>query len=932
MLAQRYQIAVLLGLVTLVSSYLLLPLSASYLLANRLRDHGYSNVILQLGYPGWTHMRIPVVSFQQDLGDERLMVSLTDADIRYDVTQLLQGRVSRIELRDAAIHVLNVQSTEPTAQDGKETDQPDDEESPWRLLTAGDLLRSFPILPFDELQLVHLTIFREQATGPLRRVTIDGSLTYSGREVGGHLAFRGRDTAPYGLVVVGHSASTWSVTLASQRPQATPIVVWQSQAHPNGSQIQVNGRLRINVQELAPFIALLVPIGPELERVTGEVAIDWAGTAAAEAALSSLWEDERTHLDGNMRVNVTLPALKGVAKDIAIAYEGTFGGNATQAEWAMSPGVLLTATINTQPRIIPEAVRLILPHGDQPVRIENRKPVQGTLYWKETPIRTVAQGPLHVTYGRTAGPLVAQFETTRAEGRGNELVVAEGAYRLEGLLPKTITERLSAKEAMGGVQGTVKLARTHVRGVLLPSSSLTAKQIGQGPTLISSVTLNLSEPLTVECDLTAIHCSGGAMIATIRAPTMRISGRNIRITQGILRIREAETTRAAWVAQGTLSVVGVSPESGSWWPPTSDWTIKFSADQGGIKADLRVDTPTQEGFVTARIEQPLQTAQGMMHGIIGPLTFNAADRRLSKMVAGLPPATDLIEGMFTATVDASWSSSFRDRINVMNAVSGSVRVVAEKLSGHYNEYVLKGLSTTMVLYTQGLESIVMTQPSAISVAAIQSGVDVANLVASYQIRWKLTDDLPIVDVRDFQCELFGGTLSNPGPVVDLAKPPVTTTFFLRNLDLAKVLNLEQQKGLQGTGILNGTLPVTITSGGIIVKDGVIEAQPPGGTIRYALTTESSKILSESDRQFQLVAQALNNFQYSLLRVGVKYGDTGMLDLNARLEGRNPDLRNTPPIHFNLTVQEHIPTLLKSLRLVEDIHGTIEKKYKRLGSL
>lgn len=932
MLAQRYQIAVLLGLVTLVSSYLLLPLSASYLLANRLRDHGYSNVILQLGYPGWTHMRIPVVSFQQDLGDERLMVSLTDADIRYDVTQLLQGRVSRIELRDAAIHVLNVQSTEPTAQDGKETDQPDDGESPWRLLTAGDLLRSFPILPFDELQLVRLTIFREQATGPLRRVTIDGRLTYSGREVGGHLAFRGRDTAPYGLVVVGHSASTWSVTLASQRPQATPIVFWQSQAHPNGSQIQVNGRLRINVQELAPFIALLVPIGPELERVTGEVAIDWAGTAAAEAALSSLWEDERTHLDGNMRVNVTLPALKGVAKDIAIAYEGTFGGNATQAEWAMSPGVLLTATINTQPRIIPEAVRLVLPHGDQPVRIENRKPVQGTLYWKETPIRTVARGPLHVTYGRTAGPLVAQFETTHAEGLGNDLVLAEGAYRLEGLLPKAVTELLSAKEAMGGVQGTVKLARTHVRGVLLPPSSVTARQIAQGPTLISSVTLNLSEPLTVECDLTVIHCNGGTMIATIRAPTMRISGRNIRIAHGVLKIQEADTTKAAWAAQGTLSIAGVSPDQGAWWPATTDWTVKFAANQVGIKADLRVDTLTHEGFVTARIEQPLQTAKGAMHGIIGPLTFNAADRRLSKMVAGLPPATDLIEGMFTATVDASWSSSFRDRINVMNAVSGSVQIVAEKLSGHYNDYVLKGLSTTMVLYTQGLESIVMTQPSSISVAAIQSGVDVANLVASYQIRWKLTDDLPIVDVRDFQCEVFGGTLSNPGPVVDLAKPPVTTTFFLRNLDLAKVLSLEQQKGLQGTGTLNGTLPVTITSGGIVVKDGVIEAQPPGGTIRYASTTDSSKILSESDRQFQLVAQALNNFQYSLLRVGVKYGETGMLDLNARLEGRNPDLRNTPPIHFNLTVQEHVPTLFKSLRLVEDIHGTIEKKYKRLGSL
>ena len=928
MLAQRYQIVVLLGLVALFSCYLLLPLGASYLLANTLRDHGYSHVILQLGYPGWAHMRIPVVSFQQDLGEEQLMVSLTDAEIGYDLSQLLQGRVTRIVLRDAAIHVLTVQSTEPTVQDEKDRDQLDDAESPWRLLTAGDLLRSLPILPFDELQLDHLTIFREQATGPLRRVTIDGSLTYSGREVDGHLVFRGRDTASYDLAVVGHSASTWSVTLASQRPQAAPIVSWQSQAHPNGSQIQVKGRLQINVQELAPFIALLVPIGPELERVTGEVAIDWAGIAAAEAALSSLWEDERTHLDGNMRVNVTLPALKGVAKDIAVAYEGRFGGNAAQAEWAMSPGVLLTATINTQPRIIPEAVRWILPYGDQPVRIENRKPVQGTLYWKETPIRTVAQGPLHVTYGRTPGPLVAQFETTRAEGRGNELVSAEGAYQLEGLLPKAITERLSAKEAMGGVQGTVKLARTHVRGVLLPPSSITAKQIGQGTTLISSVTLNLSEPLAVECDLTAIHCSGGAMIATVRAPVMRISGRNIRVTRGVLRIQEAETTKASWAAQGTLSVAGVSPEPGSWWPSTSDWAVKFSADQGGIKADLRVDTPTHGEFVTARIEQPLQTAQGVMHGVIGPLTFNGNDRRLSKMIMGLPSSTDLTGGMFTATVDASWSNSFRDRITVMNAVSATSTVVAEQLSGHYDDYVLKGLSTAMVLYTQGLESIVMTQPASIFVAAVQSGVDVANLVASYQIRWKLAEDLPIVDVRDFQCDVFGGTISSPGSVVDLAKPPVTTTFSLRNLDLAKILSVEQQKGLQGTGTLNGTLPVTITSGGIIVKDGVIEAQPPGGTIRYASTSESSKSFSESDRQLQLVAQALNNFQYSLLRVGVKYGETGMLDLNARLEGRNPDLRNTPPIHFNLTVQEHIPTLLKSLRLVEDIHGTIERKYRR----
>jgi hypothetical protein len=423
-----------------------------------------------------------------------------------------------------------------------------------------------------------------------------------------------------------------------------------------------------------------------------------------------------------------------------------------------------------------------------------------------------------------------------------------------------------------------------------------------------------------------------AMIATVRAQTVRLSGRNFHIAQGVLRLQEADTTKAAWAAQGTLSVAGVSPEPGFWWPSKSDWAVKFSADQSGIKADLRVDTPTHLGFMTARIEHPLQTVQGVMHGAIGPLTFNDSDRRLSKMIVGLPPSTDLIDGVFTATVDASWSSGFRDWINVMDTASATTKVVAEKLSGHYSEYVVKDLSTTLVLTSQGLESIVMTQPASIFVAAVQNGVEVADLMASYQIRWKLEDELPIVDVKDFQCEIFGGTISNPGPVVGLTKPPVTTTFSLQNLDLAKIFSVEQQKGLQGTGTLNGTLPVTITSGGIIVRDGVIEAQPPGGTIRYTATPESSTMLSESDRQLQLVAQTLNNFQYSLLRVGVKYGPTGMLDLNARLEGKNPDLKNTPPIHFNLTVQEHIPTLLKSLRLVEDIHGTTERKYRRQGSL
>lgn len=929
MLTQRYQVAVLFGLVVIIGCYLLLPLGASYILAKGLRDRGYSNVILQLGYPGWTHMRVPVISFQEELREERLIVSLMNAEVRYDLSQLLQGRVSRIVLQDAALQVLNTPSLSSSRDDDRRADLGDGEQSPWNLLTAGDLLRSLPILPFDELQLDHLTIFREQATGPLRRVTITGSLTYSGGELGGHLSFRGLDTASYGLVVVGNSASTWSAILASQRPQATPIVAWQSQAHPSGSQVQINGRLQVNVQELAPFIALLVPIGPELEKVTGHVAIDWTGKADADTTLSALKHDDQTHMEGHIRVNATLPGLKGIAKDIALAYEGTFGGNASQLEWAISPGVPFTATVNTQPRIIPEVIRRILPHGDQPVRMENKKPVQGTLYWKESPVRMIVEGPLHVIYGRTPGPLIAQFQTTRAEGKGNELVLAEGAYDLEGILPKAITEILSAKEAMGGVRGTLKLSKTQVEGVLLPQSSMTVKQVGKGTTNIPGLTIQLSEPMTVGCDLTSLNCSGGPIIATVQAPTVRLGGRNVHTTRGLLRVEHMKTRGTEWQTQGTFSVDGVRLDSNSWTLPPSTWTVTFAADQARIKTDLRVDLPTYAEAVAVRIEQPLQGSPGMLHGTVGPLTFNGTDGRLSKIIMGLPPSTDVVDGTFGVTLDASWSGKLDNSMSGMKITTAAATVMADKLSGYHADYIVKGLSTTMALHMDGPDSVAMVQPASVLVTSMRSGLEASNLTALYRIRWPLADTLPVIDIKDFECDVLGGKITNPSLVVDLAKPPFSTTFFLHHLDLAKVLSVEQQRGLHGTGTLNGTVPVTFTSTGVVVKDGLVEAQPPGGVLRYISGTDSSTDVSESGHHLQLVEQALNNFHYTLLRVGVKYEETGMLDLSARLEGKNPDLKNTPPIHFNLTVQEHIPTLLKSLRLVDEIRGSIERKYGRL---
>jgi len=232
------------------------------------------------------------------------------------------------------------------------------------------------------------------------------------------------------------------------------------------------------------------------------------------------------------------------------------------------------------------------------------------------------------------------------------------------------------------------------------------------------------------------------------------------------------------------------------------------------------------------------------------------------------------------------------------------------------------------LRTTGLDHVATRQPAVVTIASVQTGIDLSNLKTTVDLDWTISGAGPVVDLRDIQGELFGGTMTSPAVHFDPAKPPARLTISLREIDLARVLSVEQQKGIDGTGLLNGTLPITITATGASVKDGTIEAQLPGGVIRYTATPEAGKLLAESDHGLKLVSQALNNFHYNVLRVGVQYREDGLLQLAARLEGKNPDMKKTPPINFNLTVQENVPALLKSLRLVQDMEESLKQRVQK----
>lgn len=930
MLRYPYQRWGLLFITALVGLYLILPLTVSLAVTQWLRHHGYQNVIVQLGYPGWRGLSIPVVSFQLDLDDERLMISLTDIALWYRPSDLIRGQVDRVDLPYVAMQVLS--NPQPAAGRGEHSGKESNngEGSPWNMITAGDLLRRLPVLPFREVRVEEATVFREQATGPLRKVSIKGVILQRDGELGGHLTFKGRETASYGLTVSGHSASTWSATLVSQRPQASTILTWQSTAQAAGEQVHIEGKLDVNVREVAPFIALMLPIGPELEKVSGQVVVQWTGTAAARSSLTSLRDDPHSMFDGLFQSTVALPAVKGIAKHIAVVCSGRFTGNPTRFEWTVNPGVLLSATVNTQPQFVPEVVRALLPQGDQPLRIEPIQAVHGALYWTESPLRLTVEGPVAVTYGMAPGPLVAEFKADNATVVGGELDAAEGTFRIQGAMPRFVASGLSSRTAVGVLHGQLALARREVRGQLLAPSAVTVTQMQAAGVVIPSATLHIKEPVAVHCALASIQCTGGPGTFALQIPASRVAGYDLKLADGVIALRRAELVGTSWNAQGVVNMTGVTVGPLPLVVPPTNWRAEFSANQAGVKAEVHGHLPSGERVVTAKVEQAFAEGKGSLRGGVGPLQFNAKERRLRSLVPTLPDSLDLIDGRFTVTADLAWSVGGAASAQGQGAIlhPGSVTVQADNLSGMFREIAVQGFSTTLVLRTAGLDQIATRQPAAVTIASVQTGIELSNLKAAVDLNWTFSGAGPVIELRDIQGELFGGTMTCPAVHLDPAKLPAQWTISLREIDLAKVLSVEQQKGIEGTGLLNGTLPLTLTAGGVSVKDGTIEAQPPGGLIHYTAAPEAGKLLAESDQSLRLVAQALNNFHYNVLRVGVQYREDGLLQLAARLEGKNPDMKKTPPIHFNLTVQENIPALLKSLRTVQDIGESLKQRVRK----
>lgn len=177
-------------------------------------------------------------------------------------------------------------------------------------------------------------------------------------------------------------------------------------------------------------------------------------------------------------------------------------------------------------------------------------------------------------------------------------------------------------------------------------------------------------------------------------------------------------------------------------------------------------------------------------------------------------------------------------------------------------------------------------------------------------------------------EALGGEVKIQPGTWDFAQAPVTIAVELKQLSLARLLQLYPTEGLAGTGILSGTVPVLFDPAtGVRVERGRIDALKPGG--RLQLTAERLKALASQSEAMKLVAQALEDFRYSVLDSGIDYDEDGTLMLALHLEGNSPEVGKGQPVVLNINLEENIPALLTSLQLSGKVSDAVTERVKKL---
>jgi hypothetical protein len=316
---------------------------------------------------------------------------------------------------------------------------------------------------------------------------------------------------------------------------------------------------------------------------------------------------------------------------------------------------------------------------------------------------------------------------------------------------------------------------------------------------------------------------------------------------------------------------------------------------------------------------------GPLGPLEGSLRYSAATRAIELQVAGdqviaqplmagifeaWPAPWDLDAGRLSLAADLTWPAS--------GDLDGRLALTLADASAHYADYRVAGLGGEFVVALSGTDW--QLAPTDLRAARLNAGIELTDVTARVGVdAARVGASAAAIGFERAGASVFGGTLATGPFTFDPVAGTAALEITLTAIDLGQVLALYGDR-IMATGLLDGTLPAMLAEGTVTVSAGRLVARAPGGVIRVA--PELSQVTGQPGLDFAL--RALGDFTYTALG----FAENGDLKLAVALRGRNPEVEEGRPIHYNLNVTENIPQLLEALTVDRELIEAIERRVRR----
>jgi hypothetical protein len=261
-----------------------------------------------------------------------------------------------------------------------------------------------------------------------------------------------------------------------------------------------------------------------------------------------------------------------------------------------------------------------------------------------------------------------------------------------------------------------------------------------------------------------------------------------------------------------------------------------------------------------------------------------------------------------------------------NQITGSTKIVTDRLSGHYRGIDITQLdSNANIAFTpQGIQTL---HPISLFAQQIKAGVTVTKPSMVIDVDTQTNQ----YTLHRISAYLLGGSLSAHSIHLTSLHNLTTIPITVFGLNINEITDLIDHEGIEFTGILDGTIPIAIINGQLEIHNAILHSRFPGGVLRYMTDSIIDQKIKAAGHQSPLmVSEILKNYHYRTLSIKINYAKDSVLKTRAQFKGYNPDFQYGRPIHINLAIEENMLELIKTINILNasNIEQKISEHFNR----